>query len=427
MLTLSLRDRDRISLLRQVREGVLGATEAAERMGITPRHFRRLRKRWEEQGDAAVMHRSRGRLSNRRLPESLRERALEMARDPLYEDFAPTLLSEHLERDTRGGPVHPTTLRLWLIQEGLWEVRARRRRHRSRRPRRPARGELVLMDSSEHDWLEGRSTDDLSLVAMIDDATSELFACFFPRDTGLANRLVLTRYLHAHGRMGALYVDRAGHFGNWRSPHGSRKAGDDPDPMITDSIIRQGLRALEIELIFALSPQAKGRVERLFGTLQDRLIKEMRVARVGSLEHANQFLQETFIPFWNRRFTVNPAKAIDAHRELPHGIDLNALFAETQTRVLREDFTFRYRNQFWQITAPEARDLRPKQRITIEHRLDGSTHYRARNQYLNPSLFVAPPPAPPPARKPRAAPPRPAASHPWRQTLFLPKQALTLT
>lgn len=404
---------------------MLSATQAAERMEITPRHFRRLRRRWEVEGDAAVVHRSRGRSSNRRLPESLRDRALEMARDPLYEDFGPTLLCEHLERDPRGGPVHPTTLRLWLIQNGLWEVRARRRRHRSRWPRRPARGELVLMDSSEHDWLEGRSTDELSLVAMIDDATSELFACFFPRDTGLANRLVLTRYLHVHGRMGALYVDRAGHFGNWRSPHGSRKAGDDPDPMMTDSLIRQGLRALEIELIFALSPQ--GRVERLCGTLQDRLIKEMRIARVESLEQANHFLQETFIPFWNQRFTVNPLKATDAHRELPRGLDLNVLFAETQTRVLREDFTFRYRNQFWQISAQEARDLRPKQRITIAHRLDGSTHYRVRNQYLNPSLFIAPPAAPPLPPKPRAAPPRPAPSHPWRQTLFLPKRPLTLT
>lgn len=161
---------------------------------------------------------------------------------------------------------------------------------------------------------------------MIDDATSELFAFFYLRDTGLANRQVLTRYLSVHGRMGALYVDRASHFGNWRSAHGSRKAGEDADPVMVNSLIRRGLEQLEIELILALSAQAKGRVERLFGTLQDRLIKEMRIAGVSSLEEANHFLWEVFIPFWNRRFTVVPAEAIDAHRPLPLGCGFERAF-----------------------------------------------------------------------------------------------------
>lgn len=282
------------------------------------------------------------------------------------------------------------------------------------------------MDSSEHDWLEGRGPDELSLVAMIDDATSELFAYFFPRDTGLANRLVLTRYLRQHGRMGALYVDRASHFGNWRSPHGSRNAGEDPEPVMVNSIIRRGLETLEVELIIALSPQAKGRVERLFGTLQDRLTKEMRIAAVSSLGEANQFLQEVFIPFWQDRFTVPAAQPTDAHRSLPDRLDLNLLFAETETRVLREDFTFRYQNQHWQIDQSEANYLRPKQRITIERRLDGSTHYRCGTRYLHPTFFVAPVPAPP---KPRTPPPPPVhpATHPWRRSLLAAqyKQAQT--
>jgi hypothetical protein len=280
---------------------------------------------------------------------------------------------------------------------------------------------MVLMDSSEHDWLEGRAEEELTLVAMIDDATSELFAVFYPRDTGLANRQVIARYLHEHGRMGALYVDRASHFGNWRSPYGSRKAGEDADPVMIHSLIRHGLETLEIELILALSPQAKGRVERLFETLQDRLIKEMRVAGISCIEDANRFLQEVFIPFWKRRFTVEPEEATDAHRPLPSDVDLNALFAETETRVLREDFTFRYRNEFWQIEAAEAKDLRPKQKVLIQHRLDGSVRYHCCGRSVQPTRYVAPLPIPLLERaKPRPAslPRRAPADHPWRRPLL---------
>jgi hypothetical protein len=282
------------------------------------------------------------------------------------------------------------------------------------------------MDSSEHDWLEGRGADELSLVAMMDDATSELFAWFYPRDTGLANRQVIARYLQAHGRMGALYVDRAGHFGNWRRSSGARKAEEHAEPVMTNSLIRRGLSELEVELILALSPQAKGRVERLFGTLQDRLIKEMRVVGISSMKEANVFLREVFIPFWNARFTVSAAEPQDAHRPLPPGVDLNILFAETQVRMLREDFTFQHRNQVWQVEARDADGLRPKQRVTIEARLDGSVRYRCGRRYVTPVLFVSPPPAPAASPPPRRAPgSRPVpADHPWRKRPLCVRRAL---
>lgn len=427
MLTLSLRERDRISLLRQVEEGAISGAEAARRLGVTARQFRRVRRRWEAEGDEAVIHRARGRPSNRRLPLALRERALEMAGDPLYEEFGPTLLAEHLEKDPCGGRVDPSTLRLWLIEAELWEVARERPRHRKRRPRRRARGEMVLMDSSEHDWLEGRGAEQLSLVAMIDDATSELFAVFYPRDTGLANREVLARYLERNGRMGALYVDRASHFGNWRRSSGAKPAEEHAEPVMVNSIIRRALTTLEIELILALSPQAKGRVERLFGTLQDRLIKEMRVARIDSIEAANAYLQKTFIPFWNERFTVAAADPVDGHRSLPETADLNELFAETETRLLRQDFTFQYRGGVWQVEAQEAEGLRPRQKVTIEQRLDGSVRYRCAGRYLNPVPFIPAPapakPAQPPARTPPPRRPLPP-DHPWRKRPLLVGRAL---
>jgi hypothetical protein len=418
---MSLRDRDRICLLRQVAEGHLAPWQAAERMGLTPRQFRRIRRRWEREGDAAVIHVSRGRPSNRQLDAAIRVRALEMGRDPMYEDFGPTLLSEHLAKDERGGQVHPSTLRLWLIQEGIWEPNHRRRKHRRRRPRRRARGEMVLMDSSEHDWLEGRGEEEMTLIAMIDDATSELFAFFYPRDTGLANRQVIAGYLQKYGRMGALYVDRAGHFGNWRKCSGAKKAEEDAEPVMVNSIIRRGLSALEIELILALSPQAKGRVERLFGTLQDRLIKEMRVAGISTMAEANRFLQEVFIPFWNDRFTVAPAEESDAHRPVPAEVNLNALLAETVARSLREDFTFRYKGAFWQISKEEAPQAGSrKQKVIVERWLDGSTHYRCADRYVHPEPFVSPAPEPVEPANPRPMAPRakPAADHPWRRSAF---------
>ena len=420
MLTLSQRERDRLVVVRQVAEGELKVVEGARRLRLGTRHMRRLVRRYEAEGDGAMSHGLRGRPSNRRLDEGLRTRALEKAREPMYRDFGPTLLAEHLQRDPALGYVHPSTLRLWMMEEELWEPRKRKHKHRRRRERRAARGELVLMDTSIHDWLEGRCTEALVLIALIDDATSRLFCRFFPRDTGAANRQLLVDYLARHGRMGAVYADRAGHFqANFR-----RKERREKDQAEAMTLIQQALGALDVELILALSPQAKGRVERLFGTLQDRLIKEMRVAGVTSMEEANRFLEESFIPFWNERYTVAPKEPVDAHRPLPKGVDLLRLFAETDERVIRNDFTFRFQNRFYQIEEKQADGAMPGTQITLEHRLDGTLRFRWRETYLLPSPLLAPPPKPvrpkptPPPRPKHltgAAAKPPASDHPWRR------------
>lgn len=415
---MSLKERDRLVILRQMAERTLTVAEGARRLRMGLRHARRLLRRFEEEGDGGVIHRGRGRPSNRRLPDPLRARALECARQPVFRDFGPTLLTEHLARDPQMGPLSASTLRRWLIQAELWKPQPRQLRHRRRRDRRAAWGELVLMDTSIHPWLEDRSTEEIVLIAMIDDATSRVFARFVPRDTGAANRQMILDYIARFGRMAALYADRASHFGNWRrTDERSRVPLEEREATLTESIIRRGLETLGSELIIALSPQAKGRVERLFGTLQDRLVKELRVAGVRSLEAANRFLEEVFVPFWNARFTVEPMSGSDAHQPVPSEIDLLARFAETDTRVIGLDFTFRYRNQRWQIEKREACATMPKQRIVIEHRLDGSTHYRWRDHYLSPTA-VAPTPSTPTAPKPKSVPPPPRPlppEHPWRR------------
>lgn len=419
MLTLSQKDRDRLVVLHQVKASELSLSEAARRLGIGVRWMRRLQRRFEREGDPVVVHGLRGRPSNRRLEPGLRERALAKAREPLYADFGPTLLGEHLGREGIGS-VSSSTLRLWLIEAGLWTPEPRKQKHRRRRERRASVGELVLMDTSIHAWLEERSGEEIVLIALIDDASSRLHARFFPRDTGAANRRLLIDYIERFGRMGAVYADCAGHFRvNFNR---SKRRADDQAEALT--LIQRSLLELDIELIRALSPQAKGRVERLFGTLQDRLIKEMRVAGIGSLEEANAFLENHFIPFWHDRFTVTPARATDAHRPVPDEVVLLALFAETEERTVRNDFTFRFRNQHYQIEEKDAVVALPKSRVTIEKRLDGTVHFRWRDQYLTPTPLKAPPQPP---VQPRAAPTgtaRPLTGaagkpippdHPWRR------------
>lgn len=417
MLKLSLRERDRLVLVRQVLEKELTVTRASETAGLSRRQFHRILKRVRTEGDGGVIHGSRGKRSNGAKSEAMKARVLERAREPVFYDFGPTLLAEHIGRDPDIGEVNPYTLRLWMIEAGLWGVKPRRLRHRRRRVRRAAFGELVQMDTSIHPWLEHRNSGEMVLVALIDDATSRLLARFFPRDTGAANRQLLIEYIERFGRMSALYVDRASHFkGHFRA---SERRAKDLQAALT--LIERALGTLDIAMIHALSPQAKGRVERSFGTLQDRLIKEMRVADVSTLSEANHFLEHEFIPFWNTRFSIAPADPTDAHRSVPKGTDLQRLFAYEEQRVISPDFVIRYRNVFYQIEKLEADARMPKSKITVETRLDGSLHFRWHQRYLNPTKLGRLKPTPEPevdlAPRPRAkpTPPRPGPNHPWRR------------
>ncbi len=411
MLTLSLRERDRLAVLREVDDGLLSPAEGARKLGICSRQFRRIRRRAETDGDAAVINHLRGRPSNHRLDPRIRERALERAREPVFHDFGPTLLAEHLSRDPSIGPLGSHTLRTWMIDGGLWSVSERKLHHRSHRDRRAAYGELVQMDTSTHPWFEERSTEQPVLIAMIDDATSRLHARFAPSDTGRANRELIVSYIERFGRMGALYADRASHF---QSQTRKRALSDKP-PM--SSVIKQALDKLDIRLIPALSPQAKGRVERLFGTLQDRLLKEMRVAGISTIDDANRFLEENFIPFWNERFTVEPQLSEDFHRPLPEGIDLRETFAEIYPRLIRPDFTIRYENTYYQVPRREARATMPGTQLNVLRRLDGTLGFSWRNAPLRLIALKGLPPTPPRASSaaPRPAGHRPSKDHPWRR------------
>ena len=407
---MSARDRDRLAVLREVQDGLITPGSGARRLGLSPRQFRRIRRKCEREGDKAVINSLRGRRSNHRLNESLKAKVLERAREPMFRDFGPTLLAEHLSRDLSIGRVVSSTLRQWMIDDGIWVVCERKLRHRARRVRRGAFGELVQMDTSIHDWLEGRSAQQPVLIAMIDDATSRLFARFAPTDSSYTNRKVLVAYIERFGRMEAIYADRASHF---QSQTRVREMNDQP---YLSSIIKRGLKSLDIELIPALSPQAKGRVERLFGTLQDRLLKEMRVAGISTLDDANRFLDETFIPFWNERFAVEPESPRDLHRALLEKTDLMEIFADQEERFIRPDFTVRYQNNFYQIPKQKAEASMPGGRVTVARRLDGALSFYWKAAPLKLIALKGLPKSQPHSPVKSAPRPkrRPSKNHPWR-------------
>jgi hypothetical protein len=284
-----------------------------------------------------------------------------------YPDFGPTMAAEKLSE--RGLPVAVETLRRWLIEQQLWRAKRRRHRHRRRRARRSCFGELVQADGSVHDWLEGRG-ETMTLLVMIDDATSKVVARFYEAETTEGYMDLLGRYLRKHGRMVAFYADRHSSFFA-RDRHG--------ETVLTQ--FGRALGELDIELIPAGSPQAKGRVERFNGTAQDRLVKELRLAGAQTMAQANAVLEQVFLPWFNRRCTVKPASGNDAHRPLHPSLNLAAILSIQSQRTVANDYTIRFANQLYQLLPPSRPGLRGGQ-VTVQERLDGTLHLCFRGRYL---------------------------------------------
>jgi transposase len=438
-IEMSQRERDRLRVLYGVSRKERSQKEAARLLGVTVRQVRRLVRRLEHQGDQGLVHGLRGRASNHRLPAELRQKVVtEYQRS--YGGFGPTLASEKLMQ--QGLEVGADTLRLWLLAEGLWQRQRRRDEHRQRRPRRSCFGELVQMDTSIHDWLEGRG-ESMVLIAMIDDATSRIEAGFYAGETLLSHLELLKRWLQKHGRPWRLYTDRDSIFE--AQSHGRVDYSGQTQ-------FGRALEELGIGRVTAYSPQAKGRVERFFGLAQDRWVKELRLTDVRTMAQANVVLRKQLVPEYNRRFTVPAADARDAHRELGGAHHLTAILSVQSQRVVDNDYTVRFRNHCLQIAPPALPGLR-RGKVILEERLDGTlamrfgTHYlsyreippRVRARTWDATLGGSAPQTPrsltpvrptpvPQKRSPRRAtvearatkpkrkkPNRPAADHPWRK------------
>lgn len=361
-IEMSQKDLRRLHVIKEVLEGKLKQVEAAEVLELSDRQIRRIVERVGEEGERGILHRLRGRESNRRIDVKVKEKALKLY-ERKYWDFGPTLGSEKL-LELDGIRLSDETLRLWLIETGIDYRGRKKRKHRQWRERKASFGEMVQMDGSHHDWIEGRGAE-LVLMGYKDDATGKVHARFYEYEGTEPALDSFKRYVQKYGIPQSVYLDK-------HSTYKSTKKMDREDELAgRGEALSQFGRACEelgVKLIYADSPQAKGRIERQFRTFQHRLIREMRLFGAKSLEEANKIL-EVYLPKYNKRFEVPAANKADLHRAIPGGLNLKSIFSIKEKRVVRNDFTIAYKTRFYQIL-----DSVQATRIVVEERLNGALH-----------------------------------------------------
>lgn len=414
MIEMNVKERRRMTLMTRVTEKLLKLREAAEMMRVTYRHAKRILHRYRKEGDAGLVSRGRGKLSNRMRPEAERKRAVALY-DTQYAGFGPLLASEHLATDHKIVIDHET-LRRWLLGAGLWKSRLRRAKHRAARERRPRRGDLVQIDGSEHDWFEGRGPRAV-LMVMIDDATNKTLARFYTAEDTSAAYDIFDRYISAYGLPVALYPDCDSIYVCTREACLEEELTN----VGPETQFSRAMRELGVDLILAHSPQAKGRVERRHGLFQDRLVKEMRLLGICTIVAANAFLDKTFLPLVNERYTVKPRDPANGHRSRPSAATLALVLSWQEPRSVAKDWTLRWRNKHFQIDARHSALGLSGRRVVVVERRDGTIAILYGKRLL--TFRDAPAPAIPTARpvvlqkSPSIRRP-PAADHPWRRSVI---------
>ena len=336
---MSIEEAGRLSVMRQVDKKIINLRKASEELGVSLRQLKRIRKRYLKEGTPGLMSKHRGKISPNRIDPKLKTAVVKVMQREEYIGFGPTFMMEKL-RQRHGYYLSDETLRKWMIECGLWEAKkVKERKVYQRRVRRARFGELLQGDGSRHDWFEGRG-DECTLVIFVDDATSQITAGkFVEAETTNAYQEILEEHLKTYGRPMGLYVDKHSIFRVSREESGAKES---------ETHFARVLRELEIELICAHSPQAKGRVERANGVLQDRLIKEMRLRKISTVEGANAYLPQ-FIKDYNGKFGVQPRSSEDAHRPMRINDDLERIFARRATRKLSKSLSFQYGGTTYQI------------------------------------------------------------------------------
>jgi transposase len=360
-VSMSYEELDRVGVIERMIEKRLTQREAARILGLTSRQVRRLRRAYERDGARALASKHRGRPSNRRLPSELRREALATVRSR-YAGFGPTLAHEKLT-ELHGLELSVETLRHWMIEDGLWIPRARREpRIQQPRRRRPCRGELVQIDGSDHDWFEERAGR-CTLLVFVDDATGALMELrFCESESAFSYFAAMRSYLEQHGKPVALYSDKATIFRvNKKEPQGGTGVTQ----------FSRALSSLNIDILCANTPAAKGRVERAHLTLQDRLVKELKLREISDVEAANAFAPEFIADYFARA----PRSEHDSHRPLQPSDDLARIFSWQETRLVSKSLTLNYKRVLYVLDPTDAARAARGKRVGIEEREDGSLSF----------------------------------------------------
>ena len=411
ILMMSRKEIKRYQIIRKVLDKHIKQKEAAEYIGLSIRQVRRITDRIKTEGEKGVIHKLRGKEGNHKSLSGFKQKVIEIYQKN-YWDFGPTLASEKLlERE--GIKVHDETLRLWLIKQGLWQLKKQRKpKDRTRRERRCHFGQMAQMDGSHHDWLEGRGPK-LVLMGYIDDATSKFYGRFYDYEGTMPAMGGLKGYIKHYGLPGSIYLDKHSTYKYTRHQRYTDWPFRDQEELTQ---FGRACKQLGIELIFAHSPQAKGRIERIFETLQDRLVKELRLAGIQTLDEANDLLR-SYLSGFNKRFEVLAKGSGDFHRPLDKRMDIDGILSIQTKRFLRNDRTLLHNKQWYQVLT------KTRARWVIVHEyLNGQTTITYDKNRLKYKVIEAP--------APKAQPPvmhrfkvrgilKPSHKHPWRRANFL--------
>jgi len=414
-ITMSQAEIKKYDIIKKTINKELNATQASKLLNLTTRQIRRLKAKVNEHGIKGLVHGHRGKESNRKMPGEKRQKIVDLINKNYY-DFGPLLAAEKLN-EVHKIDVGKSAVRTIMIEEKIWKPKQKKKeKYRKWRQRKAHKGEMIQYDGSYEHWLEDRGGE-ICLLAAIDDADSEVWAQFDEHEGVFPTFNFWRGYIERFGKPNSIYVDK---FSTYSMNHKLAKENSDT---LTQFQRAMGTR-LNVEIIHAHSPEAKGRVENLFKTLQDRLIKELRLKGISTVKKANKFLREEFLPAFNAKFMVEPRAKANLHKKLTKKElnKLDSIFSKQHTRTVRNDFTIQHNKKYYQLLKEQPVTICKRDKITVEERLDNSIQFRLRGKYLNYSVLPERPQKANNSKSwilPKSTAHKPPIDHPWRQTARL--------
>jgi transposase len=365
-MELSMKECKQVPILEKVQRKELLQKEAALLLKMSVRNLRRRLKKYKNEGLDGLAHKNRKKQGNRAKNATLKDRIMALVKTK-YAGWPPTHASQALDEYDNIN-VNPETLRLWMITEGLWVQQRKRKRRRRWRARKECFGQMLQLDGSEHQWVTGIYW---TLLKFIDDATGRIFMRFYPSESYESVSDLTIRYIKTFGKPCTIYTDRGGVY--------KVNINNDDGELMTN--YERNLATINIELIHAYSPQAKGRVERSFSTDQQRLVRELDFHNIKSIEEANTYLETTYIPKHNAHYSIPPQNKVNLHQSTEN-IDLNNVFVKISTRKVKNDWTIFYKNKRLQIDNSRPAIVGPKNIVVVHEKLDGSMFIKIRQEFI---------------------------------------------